>query len=415
MSPFSQKQSQSQKSTSSGITRSNAATFGTDHREHPILRLQRTVGNQTVRRMLQTKRMISRPGDVSEREADHLAERVMRMPEPRRQPACACGGECAGCRNKPASPAQAQTARLGADHMEKTTAPPIVDEALRSAGRPLDAATRAFFEPRFGRDFGAVRVHADARASETARSVDARAFTVGSDIVFGSGEYAPDTADGRTLLAHELTHTVQQGAAVAERPIQRQAAPAVPRKTIWVNIGFDSSAQANEETMRKLRASIRVEKAAIASCCAVHNRACDIDVKQHYDWRRSNKPAPADGDYDSDVAADRELRDRNFDNIAGRAGGVKVLVTESTLSQTWQGVRIFPRANTPEKGILWNRALAAEDTLAHESGHAAGYTGDAEGGHHSTDPQNLMASGSIREVGATPDANWCQQIAATAR
>jgi len=366
--------------------------------------------------MLQAKRTISRPGDASEREADRFTERVMRMPAPQLQPACACGGECAGCRNETPSRAQVQTARVGADPIEKTAAPPIVDEVLHTSGRPLDAAARAFFEPRFGRDFGAVRVHADSRASEAARSIDARAFTVGPHLVFGRGEYSPDTVEGRTLLAHELTHTVQQGAATTESAIHRQAAAlAVPRKTIWVNIGFDSSAQANEETMRKLRASIAVEKAAIASCCTVHNQACNIDVKQHYDWRRSNKPAPADGDYDSDLAADRELRDRNFDNIVGRPGGVKVLVTESTLSQTWQGVRIFPRANTPEKGILWNRALAAEDTLAHESGHAAGYTGDAEGGHHSSDPQNLMSPGSIREAGATPDANWCQQIAATAR
>lgn len=351
MSTLAKKQNHTQKQKSSCLARSNKATVGADHSEHLLFRLQRTLGNQAIQQVFQSKR---------------------------------------------------------------TTAPPIVDAVLRSSGRPLNGATRAFFEPRFGRDFGAVRVHADARASEAARSVDARAFTVGSTIVFGRGEYSPDTAEGRTLLAHELTHTAQQGA-TAERPIQRQAAPAVRRRTIWVNIGFDSSAQANEETMRKLRASIAVEKAAIAGCCAVHHRACNIDVKQHYDWRRSNKPAPADGDYDSDVAADRELRDRNFDNIAGRAGGVKVLVTESTLSQTWEGVRIFPRANTPEKGILWNRALAAEDTLAHESGHAAGYTGDAEGGHHSTDPQNLMSSGSIREAGAAPDANWCQQMAATAR
>lgn len=282
------------------------------------------------------------------------------------------------------------------------------------AGRPLDSSSRAFFEPRFGRDFGAVRIHSDARASEAARSVNARAFTVGQHLVFGKGEYSPQSTEGKRLLAHELTHAAQQGSAATRAAVQREAARPVPRKAIWVNIGFDSSAQANEETIRKLRASIRAEKAALASCCAVHNQACNVDIKQHYDWRRSNKPAPADGDYDSDVAADRALRDRNFDNIVGHAGGVKVLVTESTLSQTWEGARIFPRANTSGKGILWNRALAADDTVAHEAGHAAGYAGDAEGGAHSTDPHNLMSPGSVRLAGATPDANWCQQIAATA-
>ncbi|HSN05088.1 MAG TPA: DUF4157 domain-containing protein [Nitrospira sp.] len=323
--------------------------------------------------------------------------------------ACAAGGPpCQQCRAG-GEPVVQRAVGTGTD-------PAIPENFLQGlgSGQPLDAATRAFFEPRFGRDFGAVRVHTDAQASEAARSVSARAFTVGRQLVFGKGEYSPASTEGKRLLAHELTHTAQQGATATRASLQRQAARPVPRKTIWVNIGFDSSAQANEETMRKLRASIRAEKTAIASCCAVHNQACNIDVKQFYDWRRSNKPAPADGDYDSDVAADRALRDRNFDNIAGHAGGVKVLVTESTLSQTWQGGRIFPRANTSDKGILWNRALAAEDTVAHESGHAAGYAGDAEGGAHSTDPHNLMSPGSVRLAEATPDANWCQQIAATA-
>lgn len=361
---------------------------------------------------LQPKLAISQPGDPYEQEADRVAQQVMRMSDPTLQRVCA---PCAAG-HPPCQKCNAEKETLVQRAVGTGTDGAGSNNFLQGlgSGRPLDAATRTFFEPRFGRDFGAVRIYTDTRASEAARSVNARAFTVGQHMVFGKGEYSPDNAEGRMLLAHELTHTTQQRAAVAEGSIQRQPARAVPRRTIWVNIGFDSSAQANEETMRKLRASIRAEKAAIASCCAVHNQACNIDVKQHYDWQRSNKPAPADGDYDSDVAADRGLRDRNFDNIAGRAGGVKILVTESTLSQTWQGARIFPRANTPEKGILWNRALAAEDTIAHESGHAAGYTGDAEGGHHSTDPQNLMSPGSVRLAGATPDANWCQQIAATA-
>jgi hypothetical protein len=166
--------------------------------------------------------------------------------------------------------------------------------------------------------------------------------------------------------------------------------------------------------MRKLRASIAVEKAAIRTCCSAHSVACDVDVKTHYDWNRANKPAPADGDYDDDDPADSALSDKNLAAISGPASGRKVLVTESTLSQTWQGIRIFPRANTGAAGILWNRALSADDTIAHESGHAAGYTGDAEGGAHSSDPDNLMASGSIRHAGAGPDANWCRQMEGTA-
>src|SRR5712671_3809831 len=88
--------------------------------------------------------------------------------------------------------------------------PPIVHEVLRSSGQALDAHTRSFFEPRFDYDFSQVRVHADAKAAESAQAVNALAYTVGQDIVFGAGQYAPGTNAGQRLLAHELTHTAQQ-------------------------------------------------------------------------------------------------------------------------------------------------------------------------------------------------------------
>ncbi len=126
---------------------------------------------------------------------------------------CACGGapgltgECDDCRKK----------RLTSQHRsdnqaEPSTVPPIVQEVLRSPGQPLDAATRAFMEPRFGHDFSQVRVHTDARAAESARSVSARAYTVGHDVVFAEGQFDPSAEQGHKLLAHELTHTIQQSA-----------------------------------------------------------------------------------------------------------------------------------------------------------------------------------------------------------
>lgn len=89
-------------------------------------------------------------------------------------------------------------------------APAVVHDVLTSPAQPLDRATRAFFEPRFGVDFGNVRIHADHSASESSRSVNALAYTVGQDIVFRSGHYAPSSHSGQRLLAHELTHVVQQ-------------------------------------------------------------------------------------------------------------------------------------------------------------------------------------------------------------
>lgn len=97
----------------------------------------------------------------------------------------------------------------GARERHSAPAPPIVREVLRSPGQPLDIVTRRSMEPRFGYDFSSVRVHHGERAAESARSVGALAYTTGSDIVFDSGRYAPGTAAGRQILAHELTHIVQ--------------------------------------------------------------------------------------------------------------------------------------------------------------------------------------------------------------
>jgi hypothetical protein len=97
--------------------------------------------------------------------------------------------------------------------------PPLVHEVLGAPGRALEAGTRAFMEPRFGHDFSRVRVHADARAAQSARAVNAQAFTFGRDIVFDQGRYAPTTREGRQLLAHELAHVVQQGEQAGATPV----------------------------------------------------------------------------------------------------------------------------------------------------------------------------------------------------
>lgn len=124
---------------------------------------------------------------------------------------CACGGtrgpsgECAACRAKRLG-LQRQAAGPGL-----ATAPPIVNAVLGSPGQPLDRETLAWAEPRFGHDFARVRVHADAAAAKSARAVDALAYTVGPHIAFAERQYAPSSTAGRRLLAHELTHVVQQG------------------------------------------------------------------------------------------------------------------------------------------------------------------------------------------------------------
>jgi hypothetical protein len=126
---------------------------------------------------------------------------------------CACGqhtvsgGDCEECRKKNQGEMQQ---RAAVSPTPVNSVPPIVHDVLSSPGQPLDAGTKAFMEPRFGHDFSGVRVHTDSRAAESAQVVNAQAYTVGRDVVFGTGQYAPGTSEGRRLVAHELTHVVQQ-------------------------------------------------------------------------------------------------------------------------------------------------------------------------------------------------------------
>ena len=144
---------------------------------------------------------------------------------PMLQRRCACGGtpgpdgECAACKAR----------RLGvqrrADAAGPQIAPPIVHDVLRGPGRALDPGVRGEMEARFEHDFSRVRVHTDAAAAASAKSVAARAYTVGSHVVFGEDRYAPGTPAGSELLAHELTHVVQQRAA-GDVPAVLPVAPA---------------------------------------------------------------------------------------------------------------------------------------------------------------------------------------------
>lgn len=239
------KQNQPQERASSSAVPSNVATPGPVHREHPLFHLQRTIGNQALQRMLppriaiQTKLAVNEPADQYEKEADRVADQVMRMTEP---------GTVGGPAER--GPEQLQMKRAGSAVVGRTEAPPIVHEVLRSPGQPLDPATRAFMEPRFGHDFGTIRVHSGGLAGESARAANALAYTVGRDVVFGTGQYAPQTQDGRRLLAHELAHTMQQSA-IPMALLQRQpaaagpATPNAPRKDFVFIMGADPKRASN--------------------------------------------------------------------------------------------------------------------------------------------------------------------------
>lgn len=171
---------------------------------------------------------------------------------------CACGGNagldgmCEGCR-------ETRLQRRARSGVEPVTAPPIVNEVLRSPGQPLDPQTRAFFEPRFGHDFSEVRVHNDAKAEESAGAVNALAYTVGRDVVLGARHDAQRTDEGKKLLAHELTHVVQQQAAGA----------AAPNDSLQVSAPDTSSEHEAEEIGHSVMSAANNPKASIREAMPV--------------------------------------------------------------------------------------------------------------------------------------------------
>lgn len=200
---------------------------------------------------LQAKLVVGAVDDPLEREADRMAETVMRIPDtvalapPAEKGAatpavlrrCACGGTCADCKKR--DPEQVQTKR-GGGGAERTPVPASVHGVLRSGGQPLDRATRAFMEPRFGRDFSRVRVHSNAAAQQSARDVNAHAYTLGQNIVFAAGRFTPATREGRRLIAHELVHVVQQDAAGAGKNSEiSSSTPDEPR--LMRSVALDST------------------------------------------------------------------------------------------------------------------------------------------------------------------------------
>jgi len=173
---------------------------------------------------VQAKLTIGQPNDKYEQEADRVADQVMRMSDAdvtqrveagavqpmRVQRVCPECEEDMAQRQAMVEDEEFQAKEMPEQTSQVNSAVESRINSLKGSGQPLDLATRSFFEPRFGHDFSSVRVHYDGQAEGVSHSINARAFTLGSDIVFGAGEYAPSSFSGKKLLAHELTHVVQQ-------------------------------------------------------------------------------------------------------------------------------------------------------------------------------------------------------------
>jgi hypothetical protein len=280
MHTFAPKQNQPQQGPSRNLARTGAVAYA-ENKAHPILRLQRTIGIQAVQQLLpanaeeleagsatrastclaydfsqvplypkartkiQPKLTVNTPGDIYEQEADRIADavmagysppvdRVLQDVQPKLyrvvvRPEDAVDSVFppeteSGAESPEASPTEevqrsaSEEAGAVSPHFEQS-----LQQATHGGGEALPSPTRSFMESRFGWDFSSVRVHSDARAHALAREVNACAFTLGNNIFFARSQYQPDRLEGQRLLAHELTHVVQQSAERVSRQVQRLA------------------------------------------------------------------------------------------------------------------------------------------------------------------------------------------------
>jgi hypothetical protein len=197
----------------------------------PIVVHQTRPATSATLGLIQAKLTVGEPNDKFEREADRVADKVMRMPDADARPATPLTGH---------------------------------SNVLRGGGQPLPQSLRAFFEPRFNLDFSSVRLHTGAEAARSARNLGARAFTVGNNIVFGGGEYAPEATAGRNLVAHELTHVVQQSSAQNPGGVQLKERQNIRRQKIDqscaghesdITEGFKQARRLTEDTINKLESA----------------------------------------------------------------------------------------------------------------------------------------------------------------
>ena len=208
--------------------------------EHKVLQARRddsgVAGADTEGPMagtvIQPKLKIGAPDDEYEREADEVADRVMRMADVDLSRTAGTGGASGQTLLRQPmeeeEEEEIQAKRVDGPNVVGAEAATVIGR-LQGGGRPLAAPVRSFFEQRLGADFSRVRIHDGADAQAATRAVNARAFTLGHDVAFSSGEFAPGTLTGRRLLAHELAHVIQQGAAPTARG-RSHASPRIQRR-----------------------------------------------------------------------------------------------------------------------------------------------------------------------------------------
>jgi len=339
---------------------------------------------------VQTKLTVGEAGDKYEQEADRVAEEVLRMPEPLaprgERPSHLPGRatiqrECPGPECDEDMQLQSEEGVLKKE-LSPVEGTPITPEfshrlaALRGGGQPLSPSLRSFFEPRFGYDFSQVRVHTGGQATEMAGAVKARAFTLGRNVVFNEREFAPETLSGKRLIAHELTHVVQQQGGLAQfggnfrkgNMVSGTAPPGQVMRTITYGGGCSARQEEVERNIpRAQRSAARWARVGAASL-EDPDRVARL-LRRHFDIAATDTAAVTQirGSFSS-IASHLEADDFSYDCIPS---------SDSRCQEPDGPYNGFARAGGflinfcdpfPYQDFFGHKSLI--DTLLHEAAHA---------------------------------------------
>ncbi|MFL9837333.1 DUF4157 domain-containing protein [Flavobacterium sp. ST-75] len=361
---------------------------------------------------IQRKLSIGSTNDVYEKEADSMAAKVMRqkdtgqniMQSGQSVQKCACEEE--KLQKKSLNETIAPLAQRPSDETGGS-APNHIESGVNSSkggGSVMDNSTLNFMESRFGNDFSNVRIHTGANAVQMSRELNAQAFTVGNDIYFNEGKYNPASDNGKHLLAHELTHTIQQGG-IKRKMIQKSCHDGNCDtcgggiKELWVSVFF--RVRATRTAMANLRQKINSAKALLKKCC--------INLKFDFNWNRVRGASSMDA-FTPATATDRwrytadETALGTGTTFSGARGIPMLIVDDVPLSGG--GVTVSSTFDLNYTGsdyfiIALNQTNNTTSSIAHELSHIIGR-------NHNQAGNTSLDDGNGRAVGAA----YCNSLRA---
>lgn len=328
-----------------------------------VSRKRNTGVSLSKRPVVQPKLELTQPGDSHEQEADRMADFVMRK---------ACGNLPSKMSSATSTlPPVISRKASGSSAVAVSAATESGINASRGEGQPMPEALRAKMESGFGADFSGVRLHTGSRAADLSGNLQAKAFTCGNDIFFNRGQYQPHSAAGQHLIAHELTHVVQQGEKVGREPdFSGSPSPDIQNEISKNANGRTSSFVLNDKEQMKVRGDFQLARGITEKCIEVLD-----EIK---DGNNQHLPLFVKNFGDMDIKGNNFERIKRYYEIILRAFNRKILFFRDRNSDDYAYVFVHDGQNAIVLGNTYfkHHSVTRAATIIHELSHERAYTND---------------------------------------